>query len=183
MSHPIIDKRSLVARWRRPDAEHPAAADGERLHPGLVAQPVNTVTSIAYLVAAGRSWRVARMSVLGRAVCLTLAVNGLGSMGFHGPGDKVSHLVHDVSLWAMVTAVAADIADTAFRRPGLLRKLVGPLTTLGLGALINARSRTGRPWCRPDSLLQGHAVWHLLSAASISVLPGRTSRPEPARSG
>jgi hypothetical protein len=28
-------------------------------------------------------------------------------------------------------------------------------------------SRTGRVWCDPASLLQGHAVWHLLSALSV----------------
>ena len=31
-------------------------------------------------------------------------------------------------------------------------------------------SRTGCPWCVPDSLLQGHAAWHLLDALSIYCL-------------
>ena len=29
-------------------------------------------------------------------------------------------------------------------------------------------SRTGGPWCDPDSLLQGHAAWHLLDAGSVA---------------
>jgi hypothetical protein len=28
-------------------------------------------------------------------------------------------------------------------------------------------SRTGGAWCSPESLLQGHALWHLLSAVSV----------------
>lgn len=42
----------------------------------------------------------------------------------------------------------------------------------GLGLFVGAwviwsLSRTGGVWCDPDSLLQGHAVWHLLTAASV----------------
>ena len=33
-----------------------------------------------------------------------------------------------------------------------------------------ALSRTGGPLCRPDSVLQGHALWHLLAAAGIVAL-------------
>ena len=28
--------------------------------------------------------------------------------------------------------------------------------------------RTASPWCDPDSLLQGHAAWHLLGAAALA---------------
>jgi len=42
----------------------------------------------------------------------------------------------------------------------------------GLGLFVLANiiwnlSRTGAVWCDPASLLQGHAVWHLLTAASV----------------
>lgn len=43
-------------------------------------------------------------------------------------------------------------------------------TGLGLFVVANViwnLSRTGGVWCDPDSLLQGHAVWHLLTAASV----------------
>ena len=43
-------------------------------------------------------------------------------------------------------------------------------TGLGLFAVANVvwnLSRTGGVWCDPHSLLQGHAVWHLLTAASV----------------
>lgn len=174
---------ALIARWRRPDAAHPAAADGERLHPGLIAQPVNTISSAAYLLAAARIRPSAGTSTTGTAMCLALAANGLGSMGFHGPGDRISHSVHDVSLVALVVIAATDIGTVIARRPAALTTLVGPFSLLGVGALINARSRTGGVWCRPDALLQGHALWHLISAAVLSVLPGRTSRPGLAQLG
>jgi hypothetical protein len=42
----------------------------------------------------------------------------------------------------------------------------------GLGSFAAAfgvwsMSRTGGPWCVPHSLLQGHALWHLLTALSV----------------
>jgi hypothetical protein len=40
--------------------------------------------------------------------------------------------------------------------------------TLALGGLVHGLSRTGGPLCRPTSLLQGHAVWHLLSATALT---------------
>lgn len=43
-------------------------------------------------------------------------------------------------------------------------------TGLGLFVVANViwnLSRTAGPWCDPNSLLQGHAVWHLLTATSV----------------
>lgn len=42
----------------------------------------------------------------------------------------------------------------------------------GLGLFVVANivwnlSRTGGMWCDPESLLQGHALWHLLTAATV----------------
>ena len=42
----------------------------------------------------------------------------------------------------------------------------------GLGSFVVANavwnvSHTGGPWCSPHSLLQGHALWHLLSALAV----------------
>ncbi len=41
---------------------------------------------------------------------------------------------------------------------------------VGLAFFIWNMSLTGRPWCVPDSLLQGHAAWHLLDALSLYCL-------------
>jgi hypothetical protein len=33
--------------------------------------------------------------------------------------------------------------------------------------VVNLLSRTGGPLCRPDSLVQGHGLWHVLTAAAL----------------
>jgi hypothetical protein len=40
-----------------------------------------------------------------------------------------------------------------------------PLGVMAVAAQVLGRS--GGPWCRPDSLLQPHAVWHVLTAALL----------------
>jgi hypothetical protein len=34
---------------------------------------------------------------------------------------------------------------------------------------VNLLTRTGAPLCRPESLLQGHAAWHALTALAIAL--------------
>jgi hypothetical protein len=43
-------------------------------------------------------------------------------------------------------------------------------------------SRTGGPWCAPDSLVQGHAVWHLLCALATWLIY-QQARSEGRRAG
>ncbi len=47
------------------------------------------------------------------------------------------------------------------------RWLWASLASYGAGQFIWVMSRDGAPWCDPDSLIQGHAVWHLTSAATV----------------
>jgi len=44
--------------------------------------------------------------------------------------------------------------------------LVAAVGLFAVALAIWSMSDSGRPWCVPDSLWQGHAVWHLLSALS-----------------
>ena len=57
------------------------------------------------------------------------------------------------------------------RRPGPRRRsriLLASAAGAGVaGVTVLSLSRSGGPWCRPDSLLQGHAVWHVCSAVAI----------------
>jgi hypothetical protein len=51
-------------------------------------------------------------------------------------------------------------------RPALRRTLLTALVILGVGALIGTLTeRTSL--CQPDSLLQGHAAWHVLAALAL----------------
>jgi len=60
-------------------------------------------------------------------------------------------------------------------RPRLRRTLLVALALLAAGALLgNLGDRTG--WCRPESLWQGHAAWHLLAAAALAWLAPAVGR-------
>jgi hypothetical protein len=52
--------------------------------------------------------------------------------------------------------------------------LAAAMFAAGLG--LHVAGRTGRPLCRPDSPLQAHAAWHVLSAAAVWL---RTRRAAP----
>jgi hypothetical protein len=51
----------------------------------------------------------------------------------------------------------------------LVRWLAGIVALLLAGALINVLGRTGGPLCDPDSVWQGHAAWHVLTAAAFGL--------------
>jgi hypothetical protein len=163
------------------------AGDCERLHDGLIAQPVNTASALAY-VAVG-AWFISRglrtgpdrARALGFGLVVTAA--GVGSVDYHGPGSPAAHLLHDGGLYAVVGFVAwREVA----RRVGRGRRAragvpwVGwtarrrtayrvALAATAAGAVCWWAGRTASPWCDPDSLLQGHAAWHLLTAAALGV--------------
>jgi hypothetical protein len=67
---------------------------------------------------------------------------------------------------AMATAAIGLSLVRAGRRPALRRTLIAALVTAAAGAAIGALTdRT--PLCRADSLVHGHAVWHVLGAAAL----------------
>jgi hypothetical protein len=162
---------------------HVAVGDCERIRPGLIGQPANTVTSLGFVVAAVPLLRWSRRP--GRSawawVAAAAAVEGIGSVGYHGPGGRIAKAVHDGGLVALVAAVAG----VARQDPAALRPR--PLAT-GLGAAavgLHALSRTGGPLCSCDSRLQGHAAFHLLAAGALVAAaapgPGRGTGDEPCK--
>jgi hypothetical protein len=209
-----------------------AASDCERCRPGLVTQPVNTLSSLAYVVAGGATLAEARRRPAGtttgaRAVGWALVAVGLGSVAYHGPGGAAGRWAHDASLLAMTGLVvlsdvhhdrgtapaAADVAATGLaaavaahpRTSGTAqvltaagalaaetrRHLAGaddePTGVLAAAALaaglgLHVAGRTGRPLCRPDSPLQPHAAWHVLSAVALW-LRTRPTAGTPRRAG
>jgi hypothetical protein len=181
------------------------AGDCERLHDGLVAQPVNTASALA-LVAVG-AWLVGRglraaerpgeagWSRPGRSATVAfgvaVAAAGVGSVDYHGPGSPAARLLHDGGLYAVVGFVAwQEVA----RRVGRGRRAragvpwVGwtprrrtayrvALAATAAGAACWWAGRTASPWCDPNSLLQGHAAWHLLTAAALGAWGWAALRP------
>jgi hypothetical protein len=214
------------------------AGDCERLHQGLVAQPVNTASALAYLLVgawlAGRALpRTTPLRQQRLAFGLTVAAVGVGSVDFHGPGSPAARWLHDAGLCAALSFVAVHdlavlggarsravpAAAAAATAGGVLLALVPRLRgalTAGLGALLAgaeaavaggglragwsprrrlvhraglvasvagaaawALGRTGGPLCDPDSPLQGHAAWHLLSAAALAAWGLAALEPDP----
>jgi hypothetical protein len=164
------------------DRPHVAFADCERIRPGWIGQPANTVTSLAFVAAAvpiARSARRRRRPAW-MAVAVAAAVEGLGSVGYHGPGGRWSKAVHDAGIVALVGTMATALVADGGARPEVRPRAA----VLGaVAVVVHARSRTGGPWCRCDSRVQGHALFHLLAAAALaSALPAeRPDGPEPAR--
>ena len=89
------------------------AGDCERLHDGLIAQPVNSASALAY-VAVG-AWLVGRGRRQGQgrllAAGLAVAAAGIGSVDYHGPGSPAARLLHDGGLYAVIGFVAWTEVD------------------------------------------------------------------------
>lgn len=152
--------------------------DCERLGAGWLAQPANAVSSLAY-VAAG-AWLLRRAAVPGPGRGLlvgagtALAAIGMGSLTFHGPQPSWAGTAHDAAIWSLPAVVIAHTARrrVVHRAPGAVGfggdrrwRMAGALAVAGLGAYV--AGRTGSGLCRPDSLWQFHAAWHVLSAAAL----------------
>ena len=71
---------------------------------------------------------------------------------------------------AAVAAVAVALTLVRGRRPEHRRRVGWSVGLLAVGATVGTLGRAGGPLCVPDSLWQGHAVWHVLAAAALVVL-------------
>jgi hypothetical protein len=163
-------------------------SDCERLRDGWLVQPVNAVTSLAY-VAAGAAVLAGTPRGVGRqgraevaALAATLALVGLGSVAFHGPQPPGARLMHDLPIVGVLGVLAATPALRHRRGlpalPGWSRR--GGALAAGLGALAGLAyvgGRTGAPTCDPDSPVQLHGAWHMLSAAAFVVVGGFLRAP------
>ena len=185
------------------------AGDCERLHDGLIAQPVNTASALAYVAVgawlAGRGLRAGPgrgpLLVFGLAVGLA----GVGSVDYHGTGSPAARLLHDGGLYAVAGFVAAgEVAHRVARarpanpahRARRARRVAWtprqgtawtPRRRTAYGAALAATAagaacwwagRTASPWCDPDSLLQPHAGWHVLTAAALAAWAWATLIPD-----
>jgi hypothetical protein len=168
------------------------AGDCERLHGGLVAQPVNTASALAYLAVG--VWLVGGALPPGAAphrrrlaFGLAVAAAGVGSVDYHGPGSPAARLLHDGGLYAVAGFVAwHEVARRVGRdrlTPGRRAAYRTAVAATAAGAACWWLGRTGDPLCDPDSLVQGHAAWHLLTAAALACWAAAAlGRPGQARS-
>jgi hypothetical protein len=192
------------------------AGDCERLHDGLIAQPVNTASALAYVAVgawlAGRGLRPGPGRGPLLAFGLAVGLAGIGSADYHGTGSPAARLLHDGGLYAVAGFVAAaevarwsgrghwaaspPRADPAHpadpaqpvRRAHPARRVAwtprrraayrAALAATAAGAACWWAGRTASPWCDPDSLLQPHAGWHVLTAAALAAWAWATLIPD-----
>lgn len=152
--------------------------DCEALRSGWWAQPFNSVTSLAF-VAVGR-WFAARLDRLepgprGAGVYAALsAAIGVGSVAYHGPQFDGAQLLHDLPIVGLVgLAAAVPLVRLARRQrplPGWSTRTAVAMAAVGMiGVVAYLGGRTDSGWCRPESLLQMHALWHVAAAGLIAL--------------
>ena len=190
-----------------------AAVDCEQLRAGLLAQPANSLSSLAF-VAAGilivaRALRRER-NLDGIAVGLAAVATGMASLVFHAGNEASAHWLHDTSLLVVFTLVAirhigrnqlslaqaapfvAVAASAIVLAIPTSTTLVTALLVLGVvvggfnerrrgesvihlplvatmlfGLSASWLGRKGSVLCSPESVLQPHALWHIVMALSI----------------
>jgi hypothetical protein len=94
-------------------------------------------------------------------------------------GPTVSTIVQAV----MASAAIGLTLVRARRRPMLRRTLYTALVMLAAGALIGTLTDRTAVLCHADSVVQGHAAWHVLAAAALWRLAPAIGarRPSPSR--
>jgi hypothetical protein len=134
---------------------------------GWFGQPVNGLTSLAYIAAAVYVLRRDGPLVSTAA----LAAVGVGSVLYHGPMLAGAGLIHDGSIAALVLACLVGVVRGTIGRPPPVA-----MVTMAAAVAVNVLTRTGAPLCRPDSLLQGHGAWHVLTAVALAAWLGSPRR-------
>lgn len=166
------------------------AADGdcEAAGRGPIRQPANAWSSLA-LAGAGLALLLPNRPTPGTATAASLALVLAGTLAFtfHAGVTAWAARLDGIGVGALIAALAADAWWRGRRAapapgpadPGIESRRAGrewrrrgrallPWALLGVGGLCWALGRSGGPWCRPDSLLQAHAAWHVLAAAGLT---------------
>lgn len=136
--------------------------DCERVLSDIVAQPVNTVSSLAFVAVGALFWK------RDRVLAISVAMVGVGSVWFHAQLTTPAARVHDVAIVLGVLLIIHRVW-----RANAWRHIAPGLAILSVGVVVWWFSRTGGAWCNPDSVLQLHALWHVLAALAIATLRRR----------
>lgn len=124
--------------------------------------------ALAYAVA-----RLARRTEPRSVVSVFLAAL-LAQSVLYRRGGRLPWIEHAGNLAFAGTLLAVVALEVALMRrakrergPSLDRRwLAATVAVLAAALVIWSVSKTGGPWCDPDSPLQGHALWHLLCAVA-----------------
>jgi hypothetical protein len=153
-----------------------ASSDCEQLRSGWLAQPANAISCAAFLAAGYWLLTRTRNSDEPRALLLTGAAAmfavGVGSVAYHGPQPHWADPLHSWSANALALVVAVQTARLLISRlaRGVLAAWKASSGWIVAGLIAYVAGRTGSRWCRPDTLWQMHAVWHVLIAGGVARL-------------
>lgn len=161
-----------------------ADSDCERCRHGLITQPANTVSSLAYVVAGAD---LLRRPEPDRPFAWAVIAVGLGSVAYHGPGGGVGKWAHDASLIAMLALLGLSdvtVAEGRAMPPGSVAAVtVGasvaahPRTTdaaqlvVGASAVVAEARRYLR---RRASVREAAVALPLITAGAVAQMLGRT---------
>ena len=146
---------------------------------GLLGQPVNTLSTVAFGVVALWLLGSRERTWVTNGMALTLLALGLGSFLYHGPGPRGAVIAHDAGIVAaagLVLAVSVSAVRSVGPR-GAARAMAAALALLTFGWLLHTLGRTGAVLCAPNAWLQPHAAWHVVSAVGLGWLAVRTPSP------
>ncbi len=79
---------------------------------------------------------------------------------------QLSRRIQNIGV-GLIAATEMLRAATPSRRATSSVRSLTPVLALGAAGAVHAASRTGARWCDPDAVVQGHAVWHALSAGVL----------------
>jgi hypothetical protein len=105
-------------------------------------------------------------------------VVGLGVLTWFVPDSPLPHFSMGALAFGSMAVLWALLQFFAILGIGGIDRDNGPAVLLfiagaivfGIAFLIQQRSDTHKPWCQPESIVQGHAIWHLLTAATTVIL-------------
>jgi len=105
-------------------------------------------------------------------------VVGTGVLSWFVPNSPIPHFSMGSFCFGAMAVLWVVLQFFAILGIGGIDRDNGPALLLFIAAaimfgvtfLIQQRSDTNKPWCQPDDIVQGHAIWHLLTAAVTVVL-------------
>lgn len=227
MVSPVLQDSAVFAPWAgwRPATCLPDRCFCEAIHAGIIRQPANTWSSLAFVLAAfwvartvirsPRERRPALGPAEGWLLVASLVIVGLGSAFYHASLTFVGQVIDVSGMYLIATFMLLHRLGPRWGLPPVGSVLVFVVVNAGLmtaqvttpslrrvvfaGLLLAAiavgwsSSRGGRRWlglgaltmsaafaiwvldlfrivCAPESVFQGHAVWHLLGALAAICL-------------
>jgi hypothetical protein len=112
-----------------------------------------------------RGWRPT-LAIGAYAAGLAAVALGLGAI--HGASDPFAGTLAAGAVFGEIATVSGErrTRPSGAPRSGDVARGVG-LAAIALGGVAYLLGQTGSPLCRPESLFQWHALWHVLVAVSL----------------